>query len=89
MVLLKNMTIKLRFSIVIGLIALTLIVQGAVLFYSNAQIRDQAKLVSDVEMPVLNKAHQLKLSVVQVQQWLTDISATRAKDGLNDGFDEA
>ncbi|MDH5360868.1 MAG: methyl-accepting chemotaxis protein, partial [Gammaproteobacteria bacterium] len=26
---------------------------------------------------------------VQVQQWLTDISATRGRDGLNDGFDEA
>jgi methyl-accepting chemotaxis protein len=34
-------------------------------------------------------AEQLKLDVVQVQQWLTDISATRAKDGLNDGFDVA
>ena len=27
--------------------------------------------------------------MVQVQQWLTDISATRGRDGLNDGFDEA
>ncbi len=34
-------------------------------------------------------AQEMKLDVVQVQQWLTDISATRGKDGLNDGFDEA
>ncbi|MDX2470886.1 MAG: methyl-accepting chemotaxis protein [SAR324 cluster bacterium] len=27
--------------------------------------------------------------VIQIQQWLTDISATRGLDGLNDGFDEA
>jgi len=40
-------------------------------------------------IPILNKAHEVKLSVVQVQQWLTDISATRGLDGLNDGFDEA
>lgn len=32
---------------------------------------------------------QLKLSVVQVQQWLTDISATRAAQGYDDGFEEA
>ncbi len=31
----------------------------------------------------------LKLDVVQVQQWLTDISATRAHKGLDDGFTEA
>ncbi|MFW5671949.1 MAG: methyl-accepting chemotaxis protein, partial [Acetivibrio ethanolgignens] len=34
-------------------------------------------------------ADKLVLSVVQVQQWLTDISATRATDGYDDGFDEA
>ncbi|MFK5894077.1 MAG: methyl-accepting chemotaxis protein [Pseudomonadota bacterium] len=29
------------------------------------------------------------VGIIQVQQWLTDISATRALDGLNDGFDQA
>lgn len=31
-------------------------------------------------------ARDLKLNVVQVQQWLTDISATRAMEGFDDGF---
>jgi methyl-accepting chemotaxis protein len=31
----------------------------------------------------------LKIDVLQVQGWLTDVSATRAKDGFDDGFDEA
>lgn len=35
------------------------------------------------------KADQLKLDVVQVQQFLTDISATRGAKGFDDGFDEA
>lgn len=35
------------------------------------------------------KAQQLKIDVVQVQQFLTDISATRGLDGLDDGFEEA
>lgn len=34
-------------------------------------------------------ADDLKLSIVQVQQWLTDISATRGLGGLDDGFEEA
>lgn len=35
------------------------------------------------------KTEELKLSVIQVQQWLTDISATRGAKGYDDGFDEA
>ena len=31
----------------------------------------------------------VRFHVVQVQQWLTDISATRGQDGLDDGFDKA
>ncbi|MFY8092408.1 MAG: methyl-accepting chemotaxis protein [Niveispirillum sp.] len=31
----------------------------------------------------------LNLNLVQIQQWLTDVAATRAQDGLDDGFAEA
>ncbi|MBU1078561.1 MAG: hypothetical protein KKH98_14780 [Spirochaetes bacterium] len=34
-------------------------------------------------------AERLKLNIVKVQQGLTDISATRGLDGLNDGFQKA
>lgn len=50
---------------------------------------DQINEINDKSFATLLKAEQLKLSVVQVQQWLTDISATRAAEGLDDGFDEA
>ena len=33
--------------------------------------------------------NRIQFDVVQVQQWLTDISATRAQDGLNDGMEVA
>ena len=33
-------------------------------------------------------ALNMQREVVQVQQWLTDISATRGQDGLADGFDK-
>ena len=39
----------------------------------------------DLAKAVLN----VKLDVVQVQQFLTDVSATRALDGLDDGFAKA
>ncbi|MEE8483679.1 MAG: methyl-accepting chemotaxis protein [Nitrospinota bacterium] len=34
-------------------------------------------------------ANSIKFNVVQVQGWLTDISATRGAEGYDDGFDEA
>lgn len=34
-------------------------------------------------------AKQMQQDIIQVQQWLTDISATRGLDGLDDGFTEA
>ena len=34
-------------------------------------------------------AHNMQLSIVQVQQYLTDISATRGQDGLDDGIEKA
>ncbi len=35
------------------------------------------------------KAAEMEKDSIQVQQWLTDISATRGLDGLDDGFTEA
>ena len=55
----------------------------------SLNITSHAVELENTQINILNKAHELKLTVVQVQQWLTDISATRGLDGLNDGFDEA
>jgi methyl-accepting chemotaxis protein len=53
--------------------------------------------LSSVENKVKEKEHdilptvfnflELQKDVIQVQQWLTDVSATRAADGFTDGFD--
>jgi len=66
-----------------------LLAGGGVVVSKNLEVLSASQQLDRQEIPLLNRAHQLKLAVVQVQQWLTDISATRARDGLNDGFDEA
>lgn len=56
------------------------------------QLKQNLNAVYEVEgrhFATVNQAGELKLHVVQVQQWLTDISATRGMDGLDDGFKEA
>ena len=45
---------------------------------ANEQIIALTKTLKDIE-----------IDVIQVQQWITDISATRGLDGLNDGLDKA
>ena len=48
-----------------------------------------AKLTSDNADELLAEVLNVKLDVVQVQQFLSDVSATRAQDGLDDGFKNA
>ena len=40
-------------------------------------------------LPNTLNAKDLQMHVIQVQQWLTDISATRGAEGFDDGYDEA
>ncbi len=83
------MTLKAKLAVLCGLLTAIVALQTIVLLAGNIQITQSATQISNLHVPTLNKAHTLKLAVVQTQQWLTDISATRGLDGLNDGFDEA
>jgi len=47
------------------------------------------ELIEHKQITTLVYAKEMKLNVVQVQQWLTDISATRAAEGFDDGYDKA
>ena len=40
-------------------------------------------------LPNLMDFLELQLNVIQIQQWLTDVSATRAAPGFDDGYEEA
>ena len=86
---LNNMSIVKKGWLLMGLLALGL--AGIVimtLLSTNAIDRANREVVERV-LPFDEGARTLQLHVVQIQQWLTDISATRAQDGLNDGFDKA
>ncbi|WP_413699989.1 hypothetical protein ACLKMH_22170 [Psychromonas sp. KJ10-10] len=85
----NSLSLKLRMIWLSSFLALIIIIQAGVVINTNRTVLQQVDRISLIEIPLLNYTHELKLSVVQVQQWLTDISATRALDGLNDGFDEA
>ena len=52
---------------------------------SSAQIIDQAFEELAASRDLTASVKDVQFDIVQVQQWLTDISATRGLDGLNDG----
>ena len=83
------MSLKKKFKIISVVFILALIVEIGTIYGTGLQLSENSQSIQNRNVPVLNKAHQLKLAVVQVQQWLTDISATRALDGLDDGFVQA
>lgn len=83
------MSVKTRNFLSFGIILFLFVLLGA---YQINQSSSQVKEVKSIRNKTLQTsitADRLKLSVVQVQQFLSDISATRGKDGLNDGKEEA
>ncbi|WP_422381066.1 methyl-accepting chemotaxis protein [Marinicellulosiphila megalodicopiae] len=76
------MTASLLLAVIIGLQTLIL---------ERQSISSEKNLVDtqQVQIPILLTLKNIQISIIQVQQWLTDISATRAQDGLDDGFIEA
>jgi methyl-accepting chemotaxis protein len=85
----KTLKLLHKFWLLISVLLLMMCLQIGTIIYDNNTIKAQFSQVTNQEIPLLNKAHQLKLAVIQVQQFLTDISATRGLDGLNDGYAEA
>ena len=85
----NNLTLQRKFTLTGVVLALLLLFDVVAVVTVADRVEQTSRRFADVELKRLDRTHQLKLSVLQVQQWLTDISATRAQDGLNDGFDEA
>jgi len=90
------MTVKSKLIITLALL-LVVITGSSLLTYTRlvakspqfATMENQVIEVSSAYVPLLSTVKQVTYHAVQVQQWLTDISATRALDGLNDGIEVA
>lgn len=62
---------------------------GAFFYYQLNTISLLSNEIQEESAKFANKSLRAEIDVIQVQQWLTDISATRAAEGFDDGFDEA
>jgi len=85
----KNIKVrnKIMFCFAIPLVLMCAI--GAWTYQSSGAVFSDVEQMKNESVVFAGVAEQMSRDVIQVQQWLTDISATRGLDGLNDGFDEA
>ena len=86
---LKNFKIK-QVLMGSGLIVLLVLI-GATLSTQMSMERSKVHLHENraVIIPQMFSFMELKVDVIQIQQWLTDVSATRAAPGFDDGYGEA
>ena len=83
------MNLKVKFALISGLPLLGLCVAILASYLLAQSIEHKTRLARDKNVTFADCARRMQIDVVQVQQWLTDISATRGQDGLDDGFKEA
>ena len=85
----KNLQVRKKI-IICFTIPITLIVLFAVWTFSVTKaVYSNIETVKDKNVKLALLAERMRMDVVQIQQWLTDISATRGLNGLDDGFNEA
>ena len=83
------MTLRTKLISVCGIPAAGLLFAMVAAWLLSARIDRNLGFVRSESVVHAELANRMKLNVVEVQQWLTDISATRGQDGLGDGYEEA
>jgi len=83
------MNIKMKFGFIVIVIISILGILMYMVLSSLSSIKETVTHQQNVTTPKKMTALNLQIDIIQIQQWLTDISATRAEPGFDDGFDEA
>ncbi len=85
----KNLKVITKIVICFSVPLLLMVLIGVWTYSVSEKVQEKAEHVRNESVVFANIAQQMSKDVIQIQQWLTDISATRGLDGLADGFDEA
>ncbi len=86
---LKNLKVGQKILAMVVVVGVMLAMLLGVSYLSFLELRRGLDEVKNAGVPNAILAKDMQMQVVQIQQWLTDISATRGQDGLDDGFNEA
>lgn len=84
-----NLPIRIKLFIAFAMLCCFFVISGFVVNnYNKTTIKD-LESIETATLPHMLNFNEIKIDVIQIQQWLTDISATRATEGYDDGFGEA
>jgi len=79
-----NKSIRSKMLVAFGCVGVVLVIQLAISAYMQHKIQNSVEYARDFGYAGNELAMEIKLDVVQVQQWLTDVSATRSTDGFGE-----
>ncbi|MCA9058061.1 MAG: HAMP domain-containing protein [Planctomycetaceae bacterium] len=85
----NNLRIKWKLTIGFGAVLSCLIFLATTTWVRALSVSQQMTQLRDESSKFALMGKELQFHTVQVQQWLTDISATRGMEGFDDGFEEA
>lgn len=86
---LNNLKIKQILILISGVVMAVLVATVVFNYNSVRDIEHSVKKQGEEILPNLFDFEELRFNVVQIQQWLTDVSATRGAEGYDDGYAEA
>ncbi|MFO1450820.1 MAG: methyl-accepting chemotaxis protein [Opitutaceae bacterium] len=78
---------KLIIALVVPISAIVITAVAQVIFTSR--IQEKARRTKEESVVFAEVAQNLKVNVLQIQEFLSDVAATRGQDGLDSGFAEA
>lgn len=83
------MKIRAKLLIAFGILTFIVILMGSIFIYGSFKVDHTVEKTRALFLKRSFESLDFEKNVIQIQQWLTDISATRAEKGFDDGFDEA
>lgn len=86
---LNTFSIKTILKVILAIVSIFLILTVVMEYKSANNVEALLETQSKVTIPHAMDFMTLKIDVIQIQQFLTDISATQGKDGYDDGLKEA
>ncbi len=86
---LGSVSIKAKISLIVFTFLGSFIISAMVSHYYSGSTAEKTIRIKKEALTLTPVINSMKIEVIQVQQWLTDVSATRAKPGFDDGFAEA
>jgi len=86
---LGRIAVRWKIGLCMAIPLMALLALSVWIYYVNLHLAQLAETTRAQHFKMAFLAQKLERDVIQTQQWLTDISATRGMNGLDDGFEEA